>query len=284
MRYGSVCSGVEAASLAWGKLGWQPVFFSEVEPFPCAVLHHRFGASRPLHGVGNTNWDKQNNKLPLEGTIPNDGDFTKIGDKYAGKIDILAGGTPCQSFSISGNRAGLGGVSGLALDFIELAYKSKAKWVVWENVPGIFSSNGGRDFTAFLSGLAGQQIDVPVKGWKTAGLVRNVRTDRYGLAWRVLDAQYVRVDGFPHAIPQRRRRVFVVGYFGDWRRAAEVLFEPKGLLGDTKPRRIKREKLASSSESGIDLTKWCNGGNVADTLTVASNDQFMPDKSRLQCV
>lgn len=222
MRYGSVCSGVEAATLAWESLGWKAQFFSEIEAFPSAVLKHH--------------WPD----------VPNEGDFTKIGTKYAGKIDLLVGGTPCQSFSVAGKREGLAGASGLALDYIKLAYESGVRWIVWENVPGCFSSNRGRDFSAFLSGLAGFEVKVPAKGWRNAGFVRNVRRDRFGLAWRVLDAQYVRVDGFGRAVPQRRRRVFVIGYFGDWRRAAAVLFEHKGVLGDHAPRRIKGAGVARS--------------------------------------
>lgn len=156
MRYGSVCSGVEAASLAWMPLGWECVFVSEVEPFPCAVLQQRFGATAPIHPLDpekaanekdrkmRISWMKQNAKLKKEGKIPNEGDFTKIGKKYAGKIDMLVGGTPCQDLSVAGKRKGFEGErSSLAIDFVRLAYESQCKWFVWENVPGVFSSNGG---------------------------------------------------------------------------------------------------------------------------------------------
>ena len=224
MRYASVCSGVEAASLAWMPLGWEAVWFSEIEPFPCAVLKERFP------------------------DVPNLGDMTKIeGEKYRGKIDLLVGGTPCQDLSIAGKRAGFGGKrSSLALDFVRLAYESGCKWIVWENVPGVFSSRGGGDFAAFLSLLSGSKVEIPDRGFAASGFVCNARRDRYGLAWRVLDAQFTRVSGFSFAVPQRRRRVFVVGYFGDWTRAAEVLLEPDRVQWNTPPRRIKGTGVARS--------------------------------------
>lgn len=259
IRYGSVCSGVEAATLAWQPLGWQPVFFSEIEPFPCAVLNARYDATRPINALDPEAaatekekklyraWNKQNATLPENGTIPNEGDFTKIGKKYHGKFDLLVGGTPCQDLSVAGKRAGFGGKrSSLALDFIRLAYESGCKWIVWENVPGVFSSRGGGDFAAFLSLLSGSAVEIPDGGFATAGFVCNARRDRYGLAWRVLDAQFTRVSGFSFAVPQRRRRVFVVGYFGDWTRAAEVLLEPDRLQWNT-PARIKAREIASGN-------------------------------------
>ena len=259
IRYGSVCSGVEAATLAWQPLGWQPVFFSEIEPFPCAVLHARYDATRPINALDPEAaatekekklyraWNKQNATLPENGTIPNEGDFTKIGKKYHGKFDLLVGGTPCQDLSVAGKRAGFGGKrSSLALDFIRLAYESGCKWIVWENVPGVFSSRGGGDFAAFLSLLSGSTVEIPDGGFASAGFVCNARRDRYGLAWRVLDAQFTRVSGFSFAVPQRRRRVFVVGYFGDWTRAAEVLLEPDRLQWNT-PARIKAREIASGN-------------------------------------
>lgn len=255
MRYGSVCSGVEAASLAWMPLGWECVFVSEVEPFPCAVLQQRFGATAPIHPLDpeeaanekdrkmRISWMKQNAKLNKEGKIPNEGDFTKIGKKYAGKIDLLVGGTPCQDLSVAGKREGFNGKrSSLAIDFVRLAYESQCKWFVWENVPGVFSSNGGGDFATLLSLFTGCEVGVPEQGFGNAGFVCNARRDRFGVAWRVLDAQFTRVSGFPFAIPQRRRRVFVVGYFGDWTKAAEVCLEPDRLSWNT-PARIKTREI-----------------------------------------
>jgi DNA (cytosine-5)-methyltransferase 1 len=206
MRYGSVCSGIEAASVAWAPLGWSAAFVSEIDKFPCAVLAHRF-PDVPLHG-----------------------DFTTIEDNQYEPIDLLVGGTPCQSFSIAGLRGGLDDDRGnLALEYLRLAQRLRPRWLVWENVPGVLSSGGGRDFGSILGGL----VELG-----------------YGFSYRVLDAQYVRVDGFARAVPQRRRRVFVVGYIGDWRRAAAVLFERESLSGHPAPRRKARERIADSLTVG----------------------------------
>ena len=227
MRYASVCSGIEAASVAWSTLGWEPVWFSEIEKFPCAVLKERFI------------------------NVPNLGDMTKIKGNEYGTIDILVGGTPCQDLSIAGKRMGFAGKrSVLAIDFVRLAYESGAKFFAWENVPGVFSSNGGEDFAQLLSLFAGWQVDTPADGWRSFGIVEQ-SPGCFGLAWRVIDVQYARVDGFPNAIPQRRNRVFVVGYIGDWRRAAQVLFEPEGLLGNSPPRREAGKGTASCAERGV---------------------------------
>ena len=200
MRYGSVCSGIEAATMAWHGLGWKPAFFSEIEAFPCAVLQHHY-PDVPLHG-----------------------DFTDIKDDEYGPIDLLVGGTPCQSFSIAGLRGGMDDERGnLALEFIRLAQRKRPQWVVWENVPGVLSSNGGRDFGSFLGALA--EIG-------------------YGFAYRVLDAQYF-------GVAQRRRRVFVVGYLGDWRRAAAVLFERESLSGNPAPSREAWERVAPAVTQGF---------------------------------
>lgn len=204
MRFGSVCSGIEAASVAWGPLGWECAFVSEVAPFPNALLAHRFP------------------------DVPNLGDMTKIGDDdlaRVGAIDVLVGGTPCQSFSVAGLRKGLADPRGnLALVFLGLVDRARPRWVVWENVPGVLSSNGGRDFGAFLGALA------------ELG---------YGWAYRVLDAQYF-------GLAQRRKRVFVVGHLGDWRRAAAVLLERESLSGNPPPRRTKGEGVAASLTRGAD--------------------------------
>lgn len=233
MRYGSVCSGIEAATAAWHYLGWEPVFFSEIEPFPKAVLAHHY---------------------PL---VPDLGDFTKIGADV-GPIDLLVGGTPCQSFSVAGLRAGLDDDRGnLALEFIRLAQRLQPRWIVWENVPGVLSSNKGRDFGTFLGALA------------EVG---------YGFAYRVLDAQFF-------GVPQRRRRVFLVGHAGGlWQRAAAVLFEHSSLRGDPAPSRKTREDVAGSLGGGSGARGWCNdldrsgafiptafgGGNTSGAIDVAT--------------
>ena len=268
MKYGSVCSGVEAATLAWHPLGWQPVFFAEVEPFPCAVLQQRFNATKPLRPLDpaeavsdedramRESWLKQIEKLPNTGTIPNLGDFTKIKrDDYDGEIDLLVGGTPCQDLSVAGKRAGFDGHrSSLALDFVRLAYELGCKWFVWENVPGVFSSNGGGDFATLLSLFCGREIGIPKQGFDRAGFVCPDRADRFGVAWRVLDAQYVRTPLFPFAVPQRRRRVFVVGHIGHWERAAEVLLDPKGVSWNPPARIRAKQRVALGSERGTGET------------------------------
>jgi len=200
VRYLSVCSGIEAASVAWHDLGWEAAGFSEIERFPSEVLRHRFP------------------------NVRNYGDMTKFkewGD--VGTVDLLVGGTPCQSFSVAGLRKGLDDPRGnLMLSFGAMASHFRPKWVVWENVPGVLSSNGGRDFGTFLGMLA------------ELG---------YGFAYRVLDAQYF-------GVAQRRRRVFVVGHLGDWRCAAAVLFEPESLSGNPPPSRKKGEGFAKCVEVG----------------------------------
>ena len=227
MKYLSVCSGVEAATLAWKDIGWEAGAFSEIEPFPSEVLKYHYSQ------------------------VCNLGDMTKIKkEDIHGKYDLLVGGTPCQSFSTAGTRTGLNGLSGLALEYVRLAYEGGFRWIVWENVPGVFSCNGGRDFQTFLSELAGRNIPLPTGGWKSAGIVKTNRKDRFGLAWRVLDAQFTRTPNFPFAVPQRRRRVFVVGYFGDWRPAVQVLFDPKGMCWNA-PQRVRIGEITESIENSI---------------------------------
>ena len=163
MRYGSICSGVEAASLAWRHLGWTPAFFSEVEPFPAAVLMQRLGAMKPLRPLDpdaasdekdrkqRLSWQSLIAEMPDGGTIPNLGDFTLIKkEDYDGQIDLLVGGTPCQDLSIAGKRLGFGGKrSVLALDFVRLCFETGTRWVLWENVPARTSQD------LFLSSAAG---------------------------------------------------------------------------------------------------------------------------------
>ena len=228
MKFGSVCSGIEAASVAWKPLGWQAAFVSEIEPFPRAVLAHHHPET-PLHG-----------------------DFTTIEAGQYEPIDLLVGGTPCQSFSIAGLRGGLDDDRGnLALEYLRLADRLRPRWLVWENVPGVLSSNGGRDFGAIIGGM----VELG-----------------YGVAYRVLDAQHF-------GVAQRRRRVFVVGYFGDWRRAAAVLFEPESLSGHPAPRRKPGEKPAPTISArptgggGLGTDFDLDGGCVvtAPTLRAGGN-------------
>ena len=265
MRYGSICSGVEAASLAWRHLGWTPVFFSEVEPFPAAVLMQRLGATKPLRPLDpesapdekdrkqRLSWQSQLAELPDGGTIPNLGDFTLIKkDDYNGQIDLLVGGTPCQDLSIAGKRLGFDGKrSVLALDFVRLCFETGTKWIVWENVPATLSSHNGEDFARFVSLLCGWDIPVPCDGWRKSGIVTGT-PGHFGVCWRILDAQYTRVSQFPRAIPQRRKRLFLVGYLDHWKYPAQVLFDGEMCGGNSPPRRTKRQAPAASAEGCFD--------------------------------
>ena len=214
MRYGSVCSGIEAATVAWRPLGWRCAFVSETEPFASEVLKRR---------------------LP---EVPNLGDFTKIAKGgFDGDIDLLVGGTPCQSYSYAGLRGGIADPRGnLAIEFVRLAERTDARWLVWENVVGVLTSGCGRDFAAFLSELAGWDVEVPDGGWRNAGIVTNA-PGRFGVSWRVLDARHTRVPAFPRAVPQRRRRVILVGCRDRWESAAEVLLGGELCGGDACPSR-----------------------------------------------
>jgi DNA (cytosine-5)-methyltransferase 1 len=218
LRYGSVCSGIEAASVAWEPLGWKPAWFCEIDPFASALLAHRFPG------------------------VPNHGDFTRLLDPahpvHADPVDVLVGGTPCQDFSVAGLRAGIEGDRGsLTLDFCRLVGVLRPRWVVWENVPGVLSSDGGRALGAFL-GAMGEL--------------------GYGFAWRVLDAQYF-------GLAQRRKRVFVVGCSGARRsRAASVLLEPESVRRDPPPSREAQKEAAPAA-----------GGSAAEpggTVAVAQRE------------
>lgn len=197
LTYISIFSGIEAASVAWEPLGFKPVAFAEVDSFPSAVLKKHYPH------------------------VPNLGDITTVNwSDYHGKIDIVVGGSPCQSFSIAGKREGLAGASGLMFEYIRAVREIMPRYFVWENVPGALSSEKGEAFRQLLSEMDGLG---------------------YGLAWRILDAQFF-------GVAQRRRRVFLVGSLGD-NRAAEVLFEPDCLRWDHPPSREKREELARAAEN-----------------------------------
>lgn len=268
MNYGSICSGVEAASLAWRHLGWTPAFFSEVEPFPAAVLMQRLGATKPLRPLDpdaasdekdrkqRLSWQSRIAELPDGGTIPNLGDFTLIKkDDYDGQIDLLVGGTPCQDLSIAGKRMGFDGKrSVLALDFVRLCFETGTRWIVWENVPATLSSHGGQDFARFLSLLCGWDVPVPDDGWRKSGIVTGI-PGHFGVCWRILDAQYTRVSQFPRAVPQRRKRLFLVGYLDHWKYPAQVLFDGEMCGGNSPPCRTKGQAAPAGAEGGIDTAK-----------------------------
>lgn len=262
LTYASVFAGIEAFSVAAGRIAgveWEPVFFSEIEPFPCAVLAQRYPAVPNLGDIARIRAN------PKEGTITN-GDTT-IAFPACG-IDILAGGSPCQDVSVAGRRAGMRADSGtrsaLAFEYARLVGEIRPRVLLWENVPGVLSSNRGLDFRAFLRSL----VELG-----------------YGLAWRVLDAQYARVDGFPRAIPQRRRRVWLVGCaHGDERASAQVLFEAQGLLGDSPPRREVGKGFAAApgfgpaGHAGGDAYACGNGQlNQTEPETVAKTLDTMHD-------
>ena len=200
MTYLSVCSGIEAASVAWEPLGFKPIGFAEIEPFPCELLKQKYPA------------------------VKNYGDITQYEKWNIGQFDILAGGTPCQSFSIAGKRGGTADERGaLMYAYLGIVEAYRPRWIIWENVPGVLSSNSGYDFTSFLAGL------------EECG---------YGWAYRVLDAQYF-------GVPQRRRRVFVVGHIDNRTDlAAEVLFEPQGVCGN----------IAAGSETQKETTAFIGKG------------------------
>lgn len=232
MKYGSVCSGIEAASKAWEPLGWKPAWFSEIEPFPSAVLAHH--------------WPE----------VTNLGDMTKIADAVrAGEVeapDVLVGGTPCQAFSIAGLREGLSDDRGqLTLSYVELANAIDAKRrergepeaiIVWENVPGVLSSKDNA-FGCFLAGLAGESSELQPAGgkWTHAGCVSG--PERV-IAWRVLDAQFF-------GVAQRRRRVFVVASARKGFDPSAVLFEFDSVRRDSAPRRETQKAVAALTARGV---------------------------------
>jgi len=240
LTYVSLCDGIGAVHAAWAPLGWRCAWVSEIEPFPIAVVERRWG-------------------------LPNLGDMTLITKEMVhdiGAVDLVAGGTPCQSFSLAGLRKGLDDPRGnLALVFLRIVDMARPRWIVWENVPGILSSSGGRDFGCFL-GAMGEL--------------------GYGWCYRVLDSQFF-------GVPQRRRRVFVVGHLGDWRPTAAVLLEPACLRGNPAPRRKARTSVARALTSstggasgkeqqltfvdaeGRPLNALCfGGGNTAGEIDVAT--------------
>lgn len=225
MIYGSLCSGVEAATVAWKSLGWQAAWYSEIEKFPKKVLAHHYP------------------------NTPDLGDMLKIRENdnfIRSEVDLIVGGTPCQSFSVAGLRKGLDDERGnLALEFIRILQDKRPRWFVWENVPGVLSSSNGADFAAVLSGWTG--LDVEPQKFTTSGVISG---DFYSVAWRVLDSQYF-------GVPQRRRRIFVVGYIGnDWRPPTAVLFDSKSLCWDIKKGKGKRKRTTTATKDAAGASSW----------------------------
>lgn len=200
LRYLSLCSGIEAATVAWDPLGWTPAAFAEIEKFPSAVLDHHYPS------------------------VPNLGDITKLSGKdFRGEIDLIVGGPPCQSYSVAGLRGGLDDPRGqLTLDFLRIVGEARPRWFALENVVGLLSIDSGRPFGTIL---------------------RQMAKLGYGFAYRVLNSVH-------WGIPQSRRRVYLIGYFGDWRPAAAVLFERYCLSGHTPARRGPKTKFAGNAAAG----------------------------------
>jgi len=262
VKYLSVCAGIEASSVAWHHMGWEPVAFSEIEKFPSAVLAHHYPSvpnwgdmtrfqewpdacrcvsnrqhellgktNRAFNGFGRKECSaihsEQNSSSCGGNRSSNKGHICEVCNGTI--VNVLVGGTPCQSFSVAGLRKGLDDPRGnLMLTYLAIAQRYRPQWLVWENVPGVLSSEGGRDFAALLRGL--DELG-------------------YGWAYRVLDAQFF-------GVAQRRRRVFVVGHLGNWQRAAAVLFERHSLSGHPAPSRKTREGTASGAASGASAGGW----------------------------
>ena len=209
MTYLSVCSGIEAASVAWEPLGFKPIGFAEIEPFPCELLKQKYPA------------------------VKNYGDITQYEKWNIGQFDILVGGTPCQSFSVAGKRGGTADERGaLMYAYLGIVEAYRPRWIIWENVPGVLSSSSGYDFTSFLAGL------------EECG---------YGWAYRVLDSQYF-------GVPQRRRRVFVVGHIDNRTDlAAKVLFEQQGVCGNIAAGSEIQKKTTAAIGKGVNYFR--RGGN-----------------------
>lgn len=252
MRFGSVCSGIEAASVAWNPLGWDAAWFSEIEKFPCAVLQHHYP------------------------TVPNYGDMSLLPQRVlSGEVeapDLLCGGTPCQAFSVAGLRKSLEDARGsLSLKFCELANaidnvrsvrSIKPAIVFWENVPGVLNTNDNA-FGCFLGALAGENEPlVPPGGrWSNAGCVFGPQR---AVAWRVLDAQYF-------GVAQRRRRVFVVASARKGFDPAAVLLEWEGLRRDSAPSREAGKAVAPAVTDGAPFSRTGNKRVEVDAVSMCLN-------------
>lgn len=263
MRYLSLFSGIEAASVAWHSLGWKCVGVSEIEAFPCAVLEHHYPG------------------------VPNFGDVTKITEKdiaELGQIDVIVFGSPCQDLSLAGKRKGFiddcgtATRSGLFFTAMQIVRWAKQhcglRFALWENVPGAFSSNGGSDFAEVVGNLAGiDYVEIPPKGWGSEGCA----VGKEGMVeWSTLDAQWF-------GVAQRRRRVFALADFGDWSNRPPLLLEPESMRGDTAPSRKTGQETTVATTVGTGESRPCSrnaeSGFVLKEL-IAFNSNAQPDEMR----
>ena len=251
MIFGSVCSGIEAASVAWGPLGWEAAWLSEIEPFPSAVLAHHYP------------------------DVPNLGNMTALPERIlSGEVeapDLFCGGTPCQAFSVAGLRNSLDDARGnLSLTFVGIANAIDKRRldaglvpaiIFWENVPGVLNTKDNA-FGCFLGALAGEDAPLEPAGgrWTNAGCVYGPQR---AVAWRVFDAQYF-------GVAQRRRRVFVVASARDDFDPAAVLFESEGVRRDTAPRREAGERIAPCVTNGPPFCRTGNERVEAEAMVVAA--------------
>jgi DNA (cytosine-5)-methyltransferase 1 len=253
MRFLSLFSGIEAASVAFIPMGWTCVAVAEIEKFPCAVLAHHYP------------------------DVPNLGNVKEITEdkiKALGHIDAIIFGFPCQDLSVAGKRKGLKNEdgsntrSGLFYIAMQIVRWSGARWAVAENVPGLLSSNAGLDFASVVGEMCGGEISMPKNKWQNSG----VALGRDGLVeWAVLDAQFF-------GVAQRRRRVFIVRDIGNWSSRSPVLFEPESLRGDNPPSREARKEITGTlsartqSGGGLGTDFDIAGGLQASTAGADEND------------
>jgi len=243
MKFLSLFSGIEAASIAWLPLGWECLAVAEIEKFPCSVLKHYYPKT------------------------PNLGDITQITEeqiKALGHIDIVVGGFPCQDVSVAGLRRGFQNEdgsstrSGLFFEAMRVVRYATARFLLLENVPGIYSSNGGRDFASMVGEILGVEFDVPANGWENTGVAVS---ERGCFEWSTLDAQWF-------GVPQRRRRMFALADFGDWRSRPPILFIPHSLSGDIAPSRKKGEAITGHIEASTSSGRgyWLDANDCAATI------------------
>lgn len=242
MLFGSVCSGIEAASVAFAPLGWKAAYFSEVAPFPCDLLAYHYPE------------------------VLNHGDFTDASNPiYHTEIDLLVGGTPCTDFSAAGKRAGWQGDKGsLTLSYMHLLRSIRPQWFIWENVPGVIEGRNMR------------------KGF--LGFIHELNQIGYGVGWRIFDSRYVRSDHFPRGLSQRRRRIYVVGYLGDWIPPAVVLFDRQSMQGSPSSRKGSKNNLPQTTQRSSANTVYGIPGNWIGRLPHNGSNQVQPCLNYSPCI